>query len=163
MNLEKQSINNKNLMKLEDSLPFLRPTEEEMEHRSIIEKANELMSFGKESEAIKLATFFKQPKNKIFTEKEQEDFFNARAQIVEQLGYIVTINRGKFFSLEKDGYKIQMKHFIIPSGYGYKGGRIGEIEIKKGEISSLWDHRWDNVPKDKGIIKILNELVNVIN
>lgn len=167
MKLEQPSLGKKEEgpQKLEDMLSFIKPTKEEVEFENQTKKAIDLMSSGKMDEAISLSMSLrgKQPERKNFTEKDEKDFLNARALIAKQLGYKVTTNDGKFFALDKDGYHVQMKHFMRPSGGGYNGGRIMEIEISKGKIYSLWDNGWDKKPKDEGVNKIFNELVNYIN
>ena len=156
--------------RLEEMLSFIKPTKEEVEYdkkfKETTDSFTELMVAGKVVEAVKLAQSLKgkQPeRRKDFTEQEEEDFLSARAKIVEQLGYKVVLNKEKFFGLEKDGYQISMKHFMRPFGGGYNCGRIAEIEISKGKIYSLWDNGWDKKPKDEGVNKIFNELVNYIN
>ena len=157
--------------KLEDMLPFLKPTEEEIEFnkkfKETTDSFTELMVAGKVVEAVKLAQSLKGnplAKRKDFTEQEQEDFLSARTKIVEQLGYkVVDDNEEKWITLEKDGYTIKIKHFMLQSGSGYNNGRISEIQISKGKIYSVWNNGWDKEPKDEGVNKIFNELVNYIN
>jgi len=168
MNFEQSTIDQKkedSPKKLEDMLPFIKPTEEEVEFENQTKKAIDLMSSGKIDEAIALSTSLgeNKPKRKDFTEKDEKTFLNARAKIAEQLGYKVTTNDGKFFTLEKDGYHIQMKHFMRPSGGGYDSGRILEIEISKGKINSTWDNGWNRKLKDEDANKIFDEIVNYFN
>jgi soluble cytochrome b562 len=151
--------------KLEDTLPYIKPSKEEVEYASNFKKTTDeftkLMKSGKMDEAIAMAkSLGKGPEREDFTEKEMKDFTEARAKLAQQLGYKVVSNQEKFLTLEKDGYTIQMKHFMLPSGSGYNNGRISEMQIEKGKKDYVWDNGWDKKPKDEETNKIVNEIVN---
>ncbi len=155
--------------KLEDMLPFLKSSKEEIEYakkfKETVDSFTKLMESGKVDEAIKVSQSlkWKEPQKKNFTEQEWKDFVNARAKIAKLLGFQVVGNKEKFFVLEKEGYLIQMKHFMHASGSGYNNGRINEIELSKGKINALRSNGWYNKPKDEGMKKILDEIVAYLN
>jgi hypothetical protein len=71
---------------------------------------------------------------------DQAAFQQERARLVEGLGYEVVENKGKFISLSKNGYSIELKHFPVPSEFGYKNGKLSAINIENdnGPVI-LWD------------------------
>jgi len=92
-------------------------------------------------------------------------FEDTSRKIVEDLGYKVLENDGKWLTLEKDGYRIQIKHFIKPSESGYNKGRISAIGIAKDDMEDIWDRDGNKKFKsrDEGANKIFKELVDVLN
>lgn len=71
---------------------------------------------------------------------EEATFENSRAVAVEALGYTVESNDGKWLTLTKNGYTINLKHFSEPSNYGYNNGRVSMLLIRKNTKQFLtWD------------------------
>lgn len=155
----------KGVQKLEEVLPFLKPTEEEIDYNNKFKEAVDLMSSGKLDASIAASMKLRQIKkpDREFDAKQEKTFVESRGNIVKGLGYKIIDNEDKFLILEKDGYRIQIKHFMLPSGSGINNGRISEIEIGKGKQYSTWDNGWDKEPKDESVKKIFKELVDYIN
>ena len=154
--------------KLEDMLSFLKPKKEEMEFNEQAKKAADLLSAGKMNEAIQLSNLLrdKQPKDKEFNEQEIKLFEEKRKELVEQLGYKVTQDKGKWFGFENKDYWISLKHFIKPSFAGYKNGRISEISVtdKKNKEDSVEFYGGDiQGLKNIKTKKIFDEIVNYFN
>ena len=74
---------------------------------------------------------------------EEAAIEKSRAELVESAGYVVEVNDGKWLTLSKNGYTIQLKHFVEPSEFGYKGGKISAIEVKKGTNVNVEYIMWD--------------------
>lgn len=155
---------------LEGSLDFIKPTAEEIEYNEKFRKALDLMSSGKMDEAIAASMKLREVEKpeRTFSEEQEKAFDDMRASIAEGLGYKVISNKGKFLRLEKDGWVIEMKHFMLPSGAGFNSGRISEIEIVKDdndEKYAIWDNGWgeEGEPKDEEIKKIFKEIIDSLN
>lgn len=88
-----------------------------------------------------------------------------RASLMHALGYEVLLNDGKWLTVTKDGYRIQMMHFVGPSEFGIDNGRISAIEIRKDAHSAvLWDRGpTDEKVWDEGSERIYEELVSTLN
>lgn len=158
---------------LEEVCSFLKieKSPEEQDFDAKKKKAADLMSAGKMDEAMKLMTEIRDIAQKYggekapkFTDEQFKAFEEARGKIVEELGYTIKTNEGKWMVLEKDGYRVQVKHFMVGSTFGVKGGRISELQIDKDKIYAVWDNGWGSKkPTDAGVKKIFEELVQYIN
>ncbi len=148
--------------------------EEREELYGILYKKMDEVGYPKDDSAVA-----SDPKIDKYMEKSpEEEIVNknaeARAKILVALGYKILENYGKFLDLEKDGYKIEMKHFALPSERGYNRGRISEIsiaDISRPDIHEVWSTGvWSNKndvegykPTDEGVLRILKELTDNIN
>jgi hypothetical protein len=93
----------------------------------------------------------------------QKTFESERARTVESLGYSVEVNDNQHFVLVKNGFRIQLKHYLEPSERGFENGKISAIELKKGEQYALWDSEWIDEPTDDEVRGMFDELVGSLN
>ncbi|MEK9158087.1 MAG: hypothetical protein AAB638_02810 [Patescibacteria group bacterium] len=132
MTIEKPSQQNESRKTLSELLPFLQENNEEASYDQKLAEATKLMAEGKMDEAIAMAEKMRgmQPTRREFTNEQIDAFQDARAKVVESLGYTVESNDGKWLTISKDGLTAQLKHFMLPSStFGYEGGRISGCAI----------------------------------
>lgn len=154
---------------LNEALPFLNQalSEEDKNFNAQLRKAADLLEAGKIEESIALSQSLRGKKTQTedieFTEEQEKAFEETRGKIAEQLGYTVKSNHDKSFILEKDGYNIDISHFMIPSVFGVSGGRMSEIEISNDDDYALWDNGWNDEPVSDKVKKMFDELVEHLN
>ncbi len=154
--------------KLDDMLPFLKISQDQINHNKQLKAGNELFLSGKFNEAIEAAKDLKEGgfKKKEFTEDEFEKFSEARENLATQLGYTVTVNEGKWFNIENENCWVSMKHSMTPIFNGYKGGRISEIAIvDKENKKNLIEFIGSNVIglKNEELKKYFDEIIKYFN
>ena len=92
-----------------------------------------------------------------------DEFETSRYAAVVELGYEVESNEGKWLTLAKDGYKIQLKHFPDGNNRFYEKGKLSMIEIRKGDEYVLFDKGWVQEPLSDQTKQIFEELVAALN
>jgi len=77
----------------------------------------------------------------------------------------ITKKAGNWTTLKCGKYKVQIKHFDEPSGYGIKNGRISKLWIQdsktKKEMAN-YDRGWD-VRVKKGAKSVYNQILKKYN
>ena len=97
---------------------------------------------------------------------EEAAFEQSRAEQVEAAGYTVETNDGKWLTLSKNGYTIELKHFVEPSEFGYQKGKLSMIIVSKDhEPIILWDcYKGTEIPPaEDQPSAIFAEVVRILN
>jgi hypothetical protein len=174
MKLEYTPNNNKESKitprKLEEIVPFIKFSEQEMEYVEQSRKSIE-MFYSTEitrKEALDFSKKIKEnepPERKISAE-EQNLFQEARTKLIKSLGYTVLADDGEHLLLEKNNVKISLYHNPFPSVLGFENGRILQATVTstKNNEDILEFYSGKNViSTNKEAEKLFYELVNYLN